>query len=87
MTKEYITKISFNDATLNIQYRYVGVCNKCNGTRSELGYTGNICPYCEGTGEDRQHHRQDTVKLLRENQDIHQVQVSRVRGDGLEQSY
>lgn len=30
----------------------MGVCNKCNGSRSELGYTGNICPYCEGTGEE-----------------------------------
>ena len=25
----------------------MGVCNKCGGNRSELGYTGNICPYCE----------------------------------------
>ena len=56
VTKEYIAKISFNQAflgtTLNIQYRYIGVCLKCNGSRSELGYTGNICPYCEGTGEE-----------------------------------
>ena len=40
VTKEYIAKISFNQAflgtKLNIQYRYVGVCLKCNGSRSEL---------------------------------------------------
>ena len=24
----------------------------CQGSRSELGYTGNICPYCEGTGQE-----------------------------------
>ncbi len=27
------------------------VCLKCEGTKSEMGYQGNICPYCEGTGE------------------------------------
>ena len=36
-TKEYIAKISFEDAflgiELTIQYRYVGVCDKCNGDR------------------------------------------------------
>ena len=50
VTKEYIAKISFNQAflgtKLNIQYRYVGVCFKCNWSRSELGYTRNICQYC-----------------------------------------
>ena len=30
----------------------MGVSDKCQGSRSELGYTGNICPYCEGTGEE-----------------------------------
>ena len=52
VTKEYIAKISFEQAflgtTMDIQISYVGVCLKCNGSRSELGYTGNICPYCEG---------------------------------------
>jgi len=56
VTKEYIAKLSFEEAflgtTIQIQFRYVGVCVKCDGSRSELGYTGNICPYCEGTGEE-----------------------------------
>ena len=51
-TKEYIAKVSFEEAflgcSLEIQISYVGVCLKCDGSRSELGYTGNICPYCEG---------------------------------------
>ena len=38
---------AFLGTSLYIQYKYVGVCNKCGGNRSELGYTGNICPYCE----------------------------------------
>ena len=25
---------------------------QCDGSASELGYTGNVCPYCEGTGEE-----------------------------------
>jgi len=55
-TREYIAKISFEEAflgtSLTIQYRHVGICDKCQGSRSELGYTGNICPYCEGTGQE-----------------------------------
>ena len=35
-----------------VQFHFVGVCDKCRGDRSELGYTGNVCPYCEGTGEE-----------------------------------
>jgi len=26
------------------------ICYKCDGSRSEMGYRGNVCPYCEGTG-------------------------------------
>ena len=55
-TKEYIAKISFEEAFLGtsvtIQCRHVGVCDKGQGSRSELGYTGNVCPYCEGTGQE-----------------------------------
>jgi len=55
-SREYIAQITFEEAflgtTLAIQVRCVGVCDKCQGSRSELGYTGNICPYCEGTGEE-----------------------------------
>jgi len=53
-TREYIAQVSFEEAfngcSLMVQVRCVGVCDKCGGSRSELGYTGNICPYCEGTG-------------------------------------
>jgi hypothetical protein len=38
------------------------VCFKCDGSRSELGYQGNICPYCEGTGIE-------TVKVKTPNTD------------------
>jgi len=38
------------------------VCFKCDGSRSELGYQGNICPYCEGTGIE-------TVKVKTTNTD------------------
>jgi len=55
-SREYIAQITFEEAflgtSLAIQVRCVGVCDKCQGSRSELGYTGNICPYCEGTGEE-----------------------------------
>ena len=55
-SREYIAQITFDEAflgtSLGIQVRCVGVCDKCQGSRSELGYTGNICPYCEGTGEE-----------------------------------
>ena len=55
-TKEYIAQVTFEEAflgtSLAVQVRCVGVCDKCGGSRSELGYTGNICPYCEGTGEE-----------------------------------
>jgi DnaJ-class molecular chaperone len=26
------------------------LCIKCSGTRSEMGYTWQVCVYCEGTG-------------------------------------
>ena len=26
------------------------VCPRCQGGKSEMGYTWNTCPYCEGTG-------------------------------------
>ena len=46
VTKEYIAKLSFEEAflgtTIQIQFRYVGVCVKCDGSRSELGYTGTL---------------------------------------------
>jgi len=55
-TREYIISISAEDALLGtdrtLNLRLPGTCNKCDGSRSQLGYTGNICPYCEGTGQE-----------------------------------
>ena len=55
-SREYIAQVTFEEAFLGsilvVQVRCVGTCDKCLGSRSELGYTGNICPYCEGTGEE-----------------------------------
>jgi len=53
-SREYIVQVSGKEAvtgvTVGLQLRISGVCDKCRGSRSELGYTGNTCPYCEGTG-------------------------------------
>lgn len=43
---------AFLGVQIVVQFHFVGVCDKCRGDRSELGYTGNVCPYCEGTGEE-----------------------------------
>ena len=55
-TKEFIAQLSFEEAflgiSLTVQVRCVDVCDKCGGSRSELGYAVNICPYCEGMGEE-----------------------------------
>lgn len=55
-TREYIAQVTAEEAVLGtdfvLQLRIVGQCDKCCGSRSELGYTGNVCPYCEGTGQE-----------------------------------
>jgi len=55
-TREYIVKLSFDEAALGTEVvltlRVVALCNKCWGSKSELGYQGKICPYCEGTGQE-----------------------------------
>jgi len=56
VSKEYIVKVSFEEAALGVavylQLNVSAVCMKCRGDKNELGYTGNICPYCEGTGQE-----------------------------------
>ena len=56
VTREYVANVSFEEAVTGtsvlLHVRVAGVCSKCSGSRSELGYTGNVCPYCEGTGEE-----------------------------------
>jgi len=55
-TREYIVQVSAEEAILGtkviVQLCLVAVCDKCQGSRSEMGYTGNVCPYCEGTGKE-----------------------------------
>lgn len=55
-TREFIVQVSAEEAILGtkviVQLCIVAVCDKCQGSRSEMGYTGNICPYCEGTGKE-----------------------------------
>jgi DnaJ-class molecular chaperone len=55
-TREYIVQVTAEEAVVGVrvgvQLRLVGVCDKCRGNRSELGYTGALCPYCEGTGQE-----------------------------------
>jgi len=56
VTKEYIVNLTMEESiTGTTSYMHIitsGVCNKCMGSRSELGFQSNICPYCEGTGEE-----------------------------------
>ena len=56
ISREYIANVSFEESITGtnvvLMVRVAGTCNKCLGSRSELGYTGNVCPYCEGTGEE-----------------------------------
>ena len=55
-TDEYNVQLSFDEAILGtslaVQVRCEGVCDTCVGSKSELGYIGNICSYCEWTGEE-----------------------------------
>jgi len=56
VTREYIVQVSASEAVLGtrvyVQLRLPTECDKCRGSRSELGYTGALCPYCEGTGQE-----------------------------------
>ena len=56
ISREYVANISFEESIAGtnayLNLRVAGVCNKCNGDRAEQGYTGRVCPYCEGTGEE-----------------------------------
>lgn len=55
-SSEYVVNLSFEEAArgacLEIEIRIRYICPKCRGTRSEMGYTGKTCPYCEGTGTE-----------------------------------
>lgn len=54
LSREYIVKLSFEEAALgttrHITVTFADICDKCHGSRSEMGYGGRSCPYCEGTG-------------------------------------
>lgn len=56
ISREYIVQVTAEEAVrgvrVGVQLRVAGLCDKCEGSRSELGYTGALCPYCEGTGQE-----------------------------------
>jgi DnaJ-class molecular chaperone len=56
-TKEYNVQLSFEEAAKGTEYAvdlYKRVeCPKCWGELSELGFTWQVCVYCEGTGSYR----------------------------------
>eukprot|EP00088_Acartia_fossae_P030736 TRINITY_DN3171_c0_g1_i5.p1 TRINITY_DN3171_c0_g1~~TRINITY_DN3171_c0_g1_i5.p1 ORF type:complete len:478 (-),score=78.65 TRINITY_DN3171_c0_g1_i5:457-1890(-) len=56
ISKEMIISLSFEESvrgrTVVVPLRVIDTCDKCDGSRSEMGYQGKICPYCEGTGEE-----------------------------------
>lgn len=56
VSRECILQLSVEETVTGIRamlpVQVSGVCNKCMGSKSEMGYTGNVCPYCEGTGEE-----------------------------------
>ena len=53
-TRDIILSVSFEDAARGCIYPYRAnqkiICPKCDGSKSEMGYQGATCPYCEGTG-------------------------------------
>jgi len=54
ISRDYVVNLSLEEAITGtmicLYIRVAGVCNKCDGSRAEMGYTGKSCPYCEGTG-------------------------------------
>ena len=56
LSREYVVQLSFEDAALGttryVSLKVAGICDKCDGSRSEMGYGGNVCPYCEGSGQE-----------------------------------
>ena len=56
LSREYVVQLSFEDAALGttryVSLKVAGICDKCDGSRSERGYGGNVCPYCEGSGQE-----------------------------------
>lgn len=52
--QEFVVTFSFEEAAKGVTFEFPLnqriVCFKCQGSKSDLGYQGNICPYCEGTG-------------------------------------
>jgi DnaJ-class molecular chaperone len=53
-TKDLVLTVTFEEAAkgclYSLQFNQKVVCYKCFGSKSEMGYQGNTCPYCEGTG-------------------------------------
>ena len=53
-TSDFIVTLTFEEAARGCIYERVVnqkcICYKCEGSRSDLGFQGKSCPYCEGTG-------------------------------------
>jgi len=56
LSREYVVQLSFEEAALGttrqISLKIADTCDKCLGSRSEMGYGALSCPYCEGTGQE-----------------------------------
>ena len=54
MTDDVVANITFEEAARGCEFvttmSQKCVCIKCDGTKSEWGYQGAVCRYCEGTG-------------------------------------
>lgn len=53
-TKEHILNLTFEQAAkgaeVQIMISLKSVCPKCQGEKGEMGFTWQICVFCEGTG-------------------------------------
>jgi len=56
VTREFIVNIGLEESICGLKTEICvlmsAICDKCQGSRSELGYQANVCPYCEGTGTE-----------------------------------
>ena len=53
-TVDHNVTLSFEEAAKGCVYELMAnhkcICYKCAGGKSDWGFQGNVCPYCEGTG-------------------------------------
>ena len=53
--KEHVVNLTFEEAAKGINLKMHTslkcVCPKCQGSKGAMGYTWQVCVFCEGTGE------------------------------------